>query len=207
MNRATKAPLTPSPRAAAAGGVEPTNQLSGFPEEWLASTFSVATVGNGIMAVLAGVVAQVAADKLGDIGPFQVRPTSAHLLTNLCKCAQTSTDQEDSRPVLSFRWGLFYSILVNFVLFFPVGKRSTRSFAHTCCCCCCADGGKLSEHEQNTSRTEHRNQRTQHDEHDRACLSVCLSVCLSCLSVRPSVCLSVRLSVCVGKPCRRWPSP
>jgi len=26
------------------------------------------------MAVLAGVVAQVAADKLGDIGPFQVRP-------------------------------------------------------------------------------------------------------------------------------------
>ncbi|CAN0360361.1 unnamed protein product, partial [Ectocarpus fasciculatus] len=44
---------------------------AGFPEEWLTSTFSAATVGNGIMAVLAGVVAQVAADKLGDIGPFQ----------------------------------------------------------------------------------------------------------------------------------------
>ncbi|CAM9632541.1 unnamed protein product [Pylaiella littoralis] len=42
-----------------------------FPEEWLASTFSVATVGNGIMAVFAGVIAQVASDKLGDIGPFQ----------------------------------------------------------------------------------------------------------------------------------------
>lgn len=30
------------------------------------------------MAVLAGVVAQVASDKLGDIGPFQVRSTYTH---------------------------------------------------------------------------------------------------------------------------------
>eukprot|EP00903_Cladosiphon_okamuranus_P018949 g17426.t1 len=48
------------------------HRKQGFPEDWLKSTFSAATVGNGIMAVLAGVVAQVAADKLGDIGPFQV---------------------------------------------------------------------------------------------------------------------------------------
>ncbi|CAN0514113.1 unnamed protein product [Laminaria digitata] len=48
------------------------HRKQGFPEEWLASTFSAATVGNGIMAVLAGVIAQVASDKLGDIGPFQV---------------------------------------------------------------------------------------------------------------------------------------
>ncbi|CAN0136093.1 unnamed protein product [Phaeothamnion confervicola] len=44
----------------------------GFPEDWLASTFSFCTVGNGIVAIVAGVVAQLAADRLGDIGPFQV---------------------------------------------------------------------------------------------------------------------------------------
>jgi MFS transporter, MFS domain-containing protein family, molybdate-anion transporter len=44
----------------------------GFPEAWLASTFSLSTVGNGIVAILAGIIAQVAADKLGEIGPFQV---------------------------------------------------------------------------------------------------------------------------------------
>jgi len=43
----------------------------GYPEAWLAGTFSLASVGNGLIAILAGVVAQVAADRLGDIGPFQ----------------------------------------------------------------------------------------------------------------------------------------
>ncbi|KAG5186125.1 hypothetical protein JKP88DRAFT_269617 [Tribonema minus] len=43
----------------------------GFPEAWLASTFSLATVGNGIVAIIAGIMAQVAADRLGEIGPFQ----------------------------------------------------------------------------------------------------------------------------------------
>lgn len=52
--------------------LRPYKRFAGFPEDWLKSTFSAATMGNGIMAVLAGVVAQVAADKLGDIGPFQV---------------------------------------------------------------------------------------------------------------------------------------
>ncbi|CAM9149613.1 unnamed protein product [Ectocarpus sp. 8 AP-2014] len=59
------------------------HRKQGFPEEWLASTFSAATVGNGIMAVLAGVVAQVAADKLGDIGPFQARRATVAIALTL----------------------------------------------------------------------------------------------------------------------------
>lgn len=44
----------------------------GFKEEWLASTFAWSSAGNGIMAILAGIFAQVAADISGDIGPFQL---------------------------------------------------------------------------------------------------------------------------------------
>ena len=44
----------------------------GFNEDWIAETFAVAQMGNGFMAVLAGVISQVSADFLGDIGPFQV---------------------------------------------------------------------------------------------------------------------------------------
>jgi len=43
----------------------------GFPEDWLQKTYSAASIGNGTMAVLAGIVAQVLEDKLGHIGPFQ----------------------------------------------------------------------------------------------------------------------------------------
>ena len=61
----------------------------GFPESLLASTFSIAAWGNGVVAILAGILAQVAAGALasyeyqyvnirrcsdagGDIGPFQL---------------------------------------------------------------------------------------------------------------------------------------
>ncbi|KAJ8612095.1 hypothetical protein CTAYLR_002422 [Chrysophaeum taylorii] len=54
----------------------------GFDEEWLASTFSLAAAGNGIVAVIAGFLAQVAADLQGDIGPFRL----AILLTVLSLC-------------------------------------------------------------------------------------------------------------------------
>ena len=43
----------------------------GFPDEWLSSTYSVGSVGNGVMAILAGVIAQLFEDRLGPIGPFQ----------------------------------------------------------------------------------------------------------------------------------------
>ena len=44
----------------------------GFEEEWLSSTFAWSSAGNGIMAIGAGIFAQIAADISGDIGPFQL---------------------------------------------------------------------------------------------------------------------------------------
>lgn len=44
----------------------------GFDENLLASTFSIASWGNGFSAILAGFLAQIAADVAGDIGPFQL---------------------------------------------------------------------------------------------------------------------------------------
>jgi MFS family permease len=43
----------------------------GFPEEWLSRTYSMCSIGNGTMAILAGIVAQVLEDLFGQIGPFQ----------------------------------------------------------------------------------------------------------------------------------------
>jgi len=43
----------------------------GFPDEWISSTYSVGSVGNGVMAILAGLIAQLFEDRLGPIGPFQ----------------------------------------------------------------------------------------------------------------------------------------
>jgi hypothetical protein len=43
----------------------------GFPEEWLADTFSWASFGNGLSAIAAGLLAQVCQDRFGEIGPFQ----------------------------------------------------------------------------------------------------------------------------------------
>ena len=43
----------------------------GFPEEWLSRTYSQCSVGNGAMAIMAGIVAQFLEDALGHIGPFQ----------------------------------------------------------------------------------------------------------------------------------------
>eukprot|EP00966_Prymnesium_polylepis_P144807 3343790-Prymnesium_polylepis.1 len=48
------------------------HRARGFPEPWLSRTFGLCAVVNGATAIVAGIVAQVAADSLGDIGPFQV---------------------------------------------------------------------------------------------------------------------------------------
>lgn len=48
------------------------HRRQGFPEEWLEDTFGKASSMNGIAAIVAGLIAQVAADKFGEIGPFQV---------------------------------------------------------------------------------------------------------------------------------------
>jgi len=43
----------------------------GFPEEWLSRTYAEASIGNGAMAIFAGILAQVLEDNFGHIGPFQ----------------------------------------------------------------------------------------------------------------------------------------
>eukprot|EP00392_Amoebophrya_sp_AT5.2_P000281 g281.t1 len=43
-----------------------------YPEKLLSSTFAVASAGNGVVAILGGLMAQVAADARGDLGPFQL---------------------------------------------------------------------------------------------------------------------------------------
>lgn len=43
----------------------------GFPEAWLQRTYAEASIGNGTMAILAGIVAQLLEDQFGHIGPFQ----------------------------------------------------------------------------------------------------------------------------------------
>ncbi|CAE8694307.1 unnamed protein product [Polarella glacialis] len=43
----------------------------GFPEGWLSDTFGTASFINGISAIIAGLCAQLVADHLGEIGPFQ----------------------------------------------------------------------------------------------------------------------------------------
>lgn len=43
-----------------------------FQDKWLARTFSLAAVGNGVTAVLAGLLAQVSSIYMGEIGPFRL---------------------------------------------------------------------------------------------------------------------------------------
>jgi hypothetical protein len=45
---------------------------TGFDQRSLSKTFAIASEANGILAVIAGLVAQVAADIMGEIGPFRV---------------------------------------------------------------------------------------------------------------------------------------
>lgn len=47
------------------------HRKKGFPEEWLADTFSTASFLNGSCAIVSGILAQLIADQLGEIGPFQ----------------------------------------------------------------------------------------------------------------------------------------
>ncbi|GMF11731.1 unnamed protein product [Phytophthora lilii] len=48
------------------------HRARGFAEYYLGKTFALGSEINGIVAVIAGLVAQVAADEFGDIGPFRV---------------------------------------------------------------------------------------------------------------------------------------
>jgi len=58
------------------------HRKQGFPDGWVADTFGKASFINGLSAIIAGILAQVAADQLGEIGPFKV----AIALTALALC-------------------------------------------------------------------------------------------------------------------------
>jgi MFS family permease len=45
---------------------------AGYKEEWLSVTFSLATSGNGIVAILAGIMAGAVRDKWGPVAPFDL---------------------------------------------------------------------------------------------------------------------------------------
>lgn len=55
-----------------------------FPEELISQTNSWAASGNGIMAIVAGLLAQRACDVAGDIGPFQVAIALTVVVLILC---------------------------------------------------------------------------------------------------------------------------
>lgn len=44
----------------------------GYSEEKLSSTFSIATIGNGLVAIVAGLIASFASDRWGYVAPFMV---------------------------------------------------------------------------------------------------------------------------------------
>ncbi len=45
---------------------------AGYKEEWLSVTFSIATSGNGVIAILAGVMAGFVRDRFGPVAPFDL---------------------------------------------------------------------------------------------------------------------------------------
>jgi hypothetical protein len=46
----------------------------GFPSDWLPKTFALATFGNGVLAVAAGIIANLLADPVGSDTHHPVRP-------------------------------------------------------------------------------------------------------------------------------------
>jgi hypothetical protein len=79
------------------------HRKGGYPEKWLAQTCSIASVGNGVVAIAAGFIAQVSADAWGDIGPFRVAIalTVVVLLLVLTWEENTGDDQVDEAVVTS----------------------------------------------------------------------------------------------------------
>jgi MFS family permease len=62
-----------------------------LPEDWLQHTYSAASVANGAMAIVAGILSQLLEDRLGHIGPFQ----GAIVLTLLALLLVAFTWQEN----------------------------------------------------------------------------------------------------------------
>ena len=48
------------------------HKQAAFPEEWLAHTFATMTFGNGVVAIVSGIVASAAAGTMGYVAPFDI---------------------------------------------------------------------------------------------------------------------------------------
>jgi MFS family permease len=125
------------------------HRAKGFPEEWLASTHGLASTGNGLVAVLAGVLAQFASDAFGDIGPFRlaIALTVACLALLLPWGENYGTQDTAEATSFSLAWGdvwtktpvlllgciqaLFEGAMYTFVfVWVPTILKVTRASAH-----------------------------------------------------------------------------
>ncbi|OQS04506.1 Major Facilitator Superfamily (MFS) [Thraustotheca clavata] len=137
-----------------------------FPEELLGSTFALASEGSGIAAIIAGIVAQIGADKYGDIAPFQLAIIVTVLaaffiaqwpnnyeksLDNKTKSLSTSCDSGSLSHAMKigFAYSIFEGAMYNFVfMWVPLLQQAASGPVPTglifsCFMLCIAIGGKL----------------------------------------------------------------
>lgn len=94
------------------------HRKSGFPEQWVADTFSKASFINGLSAIIAGILAQVCADSFGEIGPFQaaIALTSLALVFVLFWPENYGGGESDNGDTKQAAWNLIRSDRKAFLL-------------------------------------------------------------------------------------------
>lgn len=94
------------------------HRKSGFPEQWVADTFSKASFINGLSAIIAGILAQVCADSFGEIGPFQaaIALTSLALVFVLFWPENHGGGESDNGDTKQAAWNLIRSDRKAFLL-------------------------------------------------------------------------------------------
>ena len=86
----------------------------GFSEEKLTGTFSLCSSWNGIMAILAGFIAQISCDIGGDIGPFQVAIVlTIKALVLLSFWEENYGEQDENKRAKAIKGGPMASILTS----------------------------------------------------------------------------------------------
>lgn len=126
----------------------------GFHERLLQDTFSLAHAGNGVVAVLAGIAAQLLKDQYGDIGPFRaaIVVTAIVLIYILTQWPEnhggttTDTTYSFNSPLmwLGVTQALFESAMYTFVFnWVPALNTPYTGIVFACFMACVAIGGML----------------------------------------------------------------
>jgi len=127
----------------------------GFHERLLQDTFSLAHAGNGVVAVFAGIVAQLLKDRYGNIGPFRaaIVVTAIVLIYILTQWSEnhgdttTGTTYSGLRPQLMWlglTQALFESVVYTFVFnWVPALNTQYTGIVFACFMACVAIGGML----------------------------------------------------------------